>query len=482
MNYKVIFYVLGKIMLIEATVLLLPLFVAFYYGENTVFGFVITIASCLALGLISTLLNKPTNKSIYAKEGFVIVGLAWIVMSLAGALPAFLSGAIPHYIDAFFETVSGFTTTGATILKTVEDLPKSILFWRGFTHWLGGMGVLVFLIAVIPKSDTNTMHLVRAESTGPKTGKLTSKLNVSARILYSIYAGLTVILIIFLLAGGMPLFDTLVTAFGTAGTGGFTVRNASIAAYNSPYIEYVLAVFMILFSINFSMFYFILIGKFSRVFRNEELRAFFIIIAVSTCLITFNIKPIYGNFGEAFRNAFFNVSSVMSTTGFGTADFARWPELSQGILLLLMIFGGCAGSTSGGMKVIRIIMVTKSTSKDVRKLLSPNSVVTVKVDGKQVEPSVLMGLKAYMMAYFIVLVCSVLLVCVNNFDMTTNVTSVITCLNNVGPGLGSVVGPTGNFSSLSVLSKIVLSFDMLAGRLDIFPVLVLLTPSTWKMK
>ncbi|MCR4926260.1 MAG: TrkH family potassium uptake protein [Clostridiales bacterium] len=481
MNYKVISYVLSKIMGIEAIVLLLPLMVAFYYREGNYLCFLIPILICAAIGVLSLFL-KPKDKRIYAKEGFVIVGLAWIFMSLAGALPAYLSGAIPSYIDSFFETVSGFTTTGATILNAIEGLPKGVLFWRSFTHWLGGMGVLVFLIAIVPKSDTATMHLVRAESTGPKIGKLTSKLNVSARILYTIYTVLTVILVLLLLIGGMPFFDSVVTAFGTAGTGGFAVKNASIAAYNSPYITYVISIFMTLFAVNFSMFYFMILGKFGMVFRNEELRTFLLIIFVSVGIISFNIYPLYNNAEMSFRDALFQVTATISTTGFSTADFVKWPYLSQGILLMLMFFGGCAGSTGGGMKIIRIIMLVKSTSKDVRKMLSPRSVLTVKVDKKPVEASVLTGLKVYLMAYLIVLVTSVLLICINNFDMTTNITSVITCLNNVGPGLGDLIGPTGNFSSFSVLSKIVLCFDMLAGRLDIFPVLVLLTPTTWKMK
>lgn len=482
MNYKVIVYVLGKIMLIEATIMILPMLISFYYKEGIYLSYIAAIAVCTAIGMASTLINRPKDKSIYAKEGFVIVGLAWIFMSLAGALPAFLSGSIPHYADAFFEMVSGFTTTGATILKSIETLPRSILFWRSGAHWLGGMGVLVFLMAVVPKSDTATMHLIRAESTGPKVGKLTSKLSVSLRILYSIYGTLTLLLIIFLFAGGMPFFDSVVTAFSTAGTGGFSVRDASIAAYNSPYAEYILGVFMLLFSINFSMFYFLILKKFSAVFNNEELKTFFIIIFISVGVISYNIYPIYNNFEDAFRNSFFQVSSVISTTGFGTVDFTKWPELSQGILLMLMFFGGCAGSTSGGMKIIRIALLVKSTAKDVRKMLSPRSVLTVKLDKKPVEASVLTGLKTYFIAYFVVVACSVLVLCINNFDMTTNITAVIACLNNVGPGLGDIIGPTGNFSGFSVLSKIVLSFDMLAGRLDIFPILVLLVPSTWKMK
>lgn len=482
MNYRVIVYVLGKIMAIEAAAMVLPMLVSLYYQEGIYLSYAAAIAVCTLTVLVSTHLNKLKDKSIYAKEGFVIVGLAWIFMSLVGALPAFLSGAIPHYTDAFFEMVSGFTTTGATAINDIEALPKSVLLWRSGSHWMGGMGVLVFLMAVVPKSDTATMHLIRAESTGPKVGKLTSKLSVSLRILYSIYSALTLMLIVFLLAGGMPFFDSAVTAFATAGTGGFSVKNASIAAYNSPYIEYVLSIFMILFSINFSMFYFLILKKFSTVFNNEELKTFFIIILISVAIISYDIYPIYNNIEETLRNSLFQVSSIISTTGFGTADYSKWPQLSQGILLMLMFCGGCAGSTSGGIKIIRVALLVKSTAKDVRKMLSPRSVLTVKMDKKPIEASVLTGLKTYFMTYFVVLGCSVLALCINNFDMTTNITAVITCLNNIGPGMGDIIGPTGNFSGFSVLSKIVLSFDMLAGRLDIFPVLVLLLPSTWRMK
>ncbi len=478
MNFKMILNLLGKFMIAEAILMMLPLLVSVLYGEAQGWSFLWTIAILIVLGALLGI-RKPQNSDIFAKEGLAIVGLAWLTLSLFGALPFYISGSIPRYIDCFFETVSGFTTTGATILSDIEVLPKGILFWRAFTQWIGGMGVLVFMFAVMPRSKTYSMHLMRAEVPGPSVGKLVSKMSINARILYAIYLGLTVLEMIFLLAGGLSFYDAITHAFTTGGTGGFSSYNASIAHFDSTYIEGVITVFMILFGVNFNMFYLLLIGRVRDIFKNEELRWYFGIIAVSIAIITINISSMYGSLSEAFRDSAFHVASLMSTTGFGTANFDAWPTLSKTVLVMLMFVGGCVGSTGGGMKVTRIMILAKTAVGEVRKVLLPHSVNTVKIDRKTVDKTVSGGVVNFFVVYMLMLAASVFIVSFDSIGVVESFTSVVTCINNVGPGLGTV-GPVSNFSALSDLSKIVLSVNMLAGRLELYPVLILLSPRVWK--
>ncbi len=483
MNYRMVLYLLGKMMKVEAFLLLLPLTVSLIYKESNLLAFIIPIAMLLVLSCVSSI-KKPKDTRMYAREGFVICALTWIVLSVFGALPFVIDGCIPNYIDAFFETVSGFTTTGSSIMTDVENLTNyySINFWRTFTHWVGGMGILVLMLAVLPNSNNNSMHIIRAEMPGPKIGKLVSKMAVTARILYGIYMAFTVFEIILLCAGGMPIFDSILNTFSTAGTGGFGIRNAGIGHYNSPYIEYVISAFMILFGINFNVFYFLLIKRFKTALTNEEVKTYFIIIIAAVALITLNIYSMCEGLEEAFRLSLFQVGAVITTTGFATANFSQWPMLSQTILWILMFIGACAGSTGGGIKVSRIIVLIKQFFKEMRQMISPRTIQTVKIDKTPVDSATIKGIKAYFFAYIIVFFTSILLISINSLDFTTTVTSVTTCLNNIGPGLGNLIGPVGNFSSLSVLSKLVLSFDMLAGRLELFPILILFAPGTWRKR
>ncbi|MCC8161059.1 MAG: TrkH family potassium uptake protein [Oscillospiraceae bacterium] len=478
MNYRMIAYSTGRILVAVAATMTIPLALSLYYREGNVIAYLIPIIISIAIGAAVSI-KTPKNKSFFVREGFIIVALAWIGISLIGALPFYISGQIPKFTDCFFETVSGFTTTGSSILLNVENMSKSLLFWRSFTHWLGGMGVLVFTMAIFTAKDTRTTHMMKAEMPGPIVGKLTSKWQFSARILYLMYIALTVIEIIFLLFGGMPLFDSVVHAFGTAGTGGFGIKNTSIAFYNSAYIDYVISIFMILFGMNFNIFYLMLIRKFTQIKDNEEIRWYLCIIAASALIIAFNILPLYKSFGESFRYAFFQVSSIMTTTGYSTADFAKWPMLSQMILVILMVIGGCAGSTGGGLKVVRVMILAKVMVRTIKNTASPRSVFSVKNDGKQLETGVVKGIMAYLVVYVIFAVISLIIVSLDNMDFTTTVTSVIATMNNIGPGLGAV-GPTGNFAAFSPLSKIVLSVGMLAGRLEFYPILILFSPYTWK--
>lgn len=478
MNYRMVFYLIGKIMLVCGAVLILPLIVSWIYSEPTAVAFLITIGVFLLVGGICAF-KRPAKKEMFAREGLLIVAVSWILFSLIGALPFYISGEIPSYIDCFFETVSGFTTTGSTILKNVEELSRSMLFWRSFTHWIGGMGILVFAMTILSQADTKTSHIMRAEMPGPKVGKLVSKWKFTVRILYSIYFVLSALEVVLLLCGGMPLFDSIVHTFGTAGTGGFGIKNSSIAYYNSAYIDYVIGIFMILFGMNFNVFYFLLIRRFVQAFKNEEILCYLGVIAVAVGCIAWNIRGLYGTFAEAFRFSFFQVSSIITTTGYATADFTAWPVFSQGILVLLMFIGGCAGSTAGGLKVIRITILWKTAARMVKKTLNPRSVVSVKNDGKMIEQNVVSGVGGYFIVYMLIFAASVLVVCLNGKDMVTSVTAVAATLNNVGPGLGTV-GPNGNFADFSLLSKLVMSFDMLAGRLELFPILMLFSPGTWK--
>lgn len=480
MNYKMISYSIGRILLVEAILLILPAIVSIIYGDGVLSSFAITIAALAVTGILATR-KKPQNKSIYAKDGYVIVAFTWILMSLFGALPFTLSGHIPSYVDAFFETVSGFTTTGSTILKNVEAIPKSLLFWRSFTHWIGGMGILVFVIAIMPKTENSSMHIMRAEVPGPTVDKLVSKLGASARILYGIYCAMTAIMVIMLLAGGMPFFDCLVNTFATAGTGGFGILNNSIEGYNSLYSEMVIAVFMLLFGVNFNLYYLFLIRRFKQAFKSEEVRWYLGIVAAATLIIAASLATSKHSVGESFRHAFFQVSSIITTTGFSSTDFGKWPIIAQIVLVFLMFIGACAGSTGGGIKVSRLVILVKNGIRDIKKAINPRSIETVKVDKQTVGEPVVKSVSVFFATYIIVLAVSSLIVSLDGRDLTTTFTSVIACIGNIGPGLGAV-GPTGNFSEFSILSKIVLSFDMLAGRLELIPMMMIFTPYVWSKK
>lgn len=480
MNYRTILNLVGRIMIVEALFMLPPLGIAVYCGEwPAVRGFMIAIA---LLAVVAVWWTRGGNaRGMDACEGFVTVGLVWIVVSLFGAVPFYASGAIPGYINCVFETVSGFTTTGASILSDVEALPWSLLYWRSFTHWVGGMGVLVFLLAVVPARHNggDALHLLRAESPGPQVDKLVPRMHQTAKILYGIYIVMTMVQIVLLLAGGMPLFDAVTTAFGTAGTGGFSIKNDSLAGY-SPYIQTVTTVFMALFGVNFSVYYLVLTGAFSKALFNEEVRVYFGIMFAATAVITWNILPMFGgDAGQALHHAAFQVSSVMTTTGFSTIDFNLWPEFSRAVLVVLMILGACAGSTGGGIKTARLIILLKSAKKEISQLLHPRSVKLARMDGHILSDGTIHAVNTYMSVYVIVLAVSVLLISLDELTLETNLTAVLSCLNNIGPGLGAV-GPVSNFSVYSDFSKIVLTADMLIGRLEIFPVLALFAPSTWR--
>lgn len=472
-------YVLGKMLGVEALVLCIPAAVSLIYGETSdMAAFGITSAVLCVFFLLFGR-KKPENGRIYGKDGLVIVAAAWILWSVFGALPFYLSREIPSYIDALFETVSGFTTTGSTILTDIEALSYGMNFWRCLTHWIGGMGVLVFVMVVTSLDDKGSMHLMRAEVPGPEADKLVPKARETAKLLYAMYLALTVAEIIFLLAGGMNLYDSIIHSFSTAGTGGFANHNSSVAYYNSAYIDGVITVFMILFGINFNMYFLLLIRDVKSVWKNEEVRAYLGIIAAATLVITCNVLTIYKEPLKAFRYSVFQVASIITTTGFATADYNLWPELSKCILLLIMVIGACAGSTGGGVKVSRFLILWKSILKQVKGMLHPKSVNVVKVNGKKISNETLQGVYAYFSAYVFVFGISVLLVALDNFDFATTISGVLTTLSNVGPGI-SRVGPVENFQSFSVLSKIVFSMDMLIGRLEIFPFLMICSPGFWR--
>ena len=478
MNYKMVLKTVGRLLWAEAALLCLPLFVSLYYYENLFHIYLIVMGLLLVAGAIMNL-PKPEKRTIYAREGFVIVSLSWILLSFFGALPFVFSGAIPSIVDAIFETVSGFTTTGASILTEIESLPKSILFWRSFTHWIGGMGIIVFVLAFLPQKDMQSMHIMRAEVPGPSVGKLVSKATVTARILYIMYAALTIAQIIALLCCDMPLFDSVTTTFATAGTGGFSVRNASIAAYNNLGAEIVITIFMALFGINFNLFYLLLIKQFKRVFKSEELWTYIGVIFVSIVIIALNIYPMVESIGTAIRQSSFQVVSIITTTGFVTADFGQWPILSQIILVMLMFLGACAGSTGGGLKVGRMVILVKASLRELRRAINPRRVKAIKLDGAVVDKDIVSTTSTYFVIYMFIIGISALLLSLDNFDLTTTVTSVITCINNVGPGLGDV-GPVENFADYGDFSKLILTANMLIGRLEIFPMLILFMPATWR--
>ena len=480
MNYRMTTFIIGKMLGVEGALLLLPAAVAFLYGEKSGLSFLMVSAVLLIIFLIFGR-KKPGNKLIYGKEGLVIVGSAWILWSLFGALPFFISGCIPNYLDAFFETVSGFTTTGSTILTDIEALPMGMAFWRSLTHWIGGMGVLVFVMMLTSLDDESSMHLMRAEVPGPEADKLVPKARSTAKILYSMYFVLTAAEVVFLLFGGMSFYDALIHSFSTAGTGGFSNRNASIAYYDSAYIDGVITVFMILFGVNFNIYFLLRLKNWKAALKNEELRGYLGIILASMAVITLNIMGMYGNILHAFRYASFQVGAIITTTGFCTANFDQWPELSKVILLGLMVIGACAGSTGGGIKVSRFLILMKSVKQEIRRMLHPKSVTIVQINGKKVGRDTMHGVYIYFICYILIMMLSVLLVSINDYDFTTTFSSVLTTLNNVGPGLAQV-GPIENFSGFSTLSKIVFCLDMLIGRLEIFPYLLLLSPDLWRRR
>ncbi len=481
MNYRMMGKFISRILMVEVVFMLPALLIAVYHRErNTVFGFLTGIVITLAVSLVLYLFCRKARKGFYAREGLVCVGASWIMMSLLGCLPFYFSGEIPRFIDALFETVSGFTTTGASVLPQVETLSMGNLYWRSFTHWLGGMGVLVFVLAIgrgREKNDGYTMHLLRAESPGPKVEKLVPKMRDTTKILYFIYFFLTVLNVIFLLIGRMPLFDAVCTAFGTAGTGGFGVKNDSIAGY-SPYLQNVCTVFMLLFGVNFSCYYMLAIRQVKNVFKDEELRFYLGMVAGSILLITWNVRGLYGTMEEAVRHAAFQVSSIVTTTGFATTDFDLWPSFSRAILLGLMIVGACAGSTGGGFKCGRALLLIKSLRRNVRQILHPRKVQVVRVNGQMVAERVLDNTNAYLAAYAFIVVFSFIVISIDGFSPITNFSAVLACFNNIGPGLESV-GPTCNFGDYGLVSKALLIVDMLAGRLEIFPILILFSRSTW---
>ncbi len=480
MNTKIVRYILCRMLGVEAALLLVPVLVAVIYQEKCGIVFLIPIAILCLLFLVAGR-KRPEHGQIYGKEGMVIVALAWILWSLFGAMPFTLSGYIPSYVDAFFETVSGFTTTGSSIIPDVEVLPHCLLFWRSFTHWIGGMGVLVFVLVVTSLDRKNSMHLMRAEVPGPEKDKLVPKAMSTARILYGMYLTLTVIEMVFLVIGGMNLFDSMIFSFGSAGTGGFSNYADSVAHFNSAYIDGVITVFCALFGVNFALFYFMILGDFKSILKNEELRTYILLIAGATAAIMLNIHSLYPTIGKSFRYAVFQVVTVITTTGYSTADFAQWPMFSKAVLMMLTVIGACASSTGGGIKVSRLLVGMKCVKREIVQLAHPKSVGIIRVGGKKVSSDVLRTIYIYFIAYVGILIGSVVLVSLDNFDFETTFSAVLTTLGNVGPGMAQV-GPMGNFAGFSPFSKLILCFDMLAGRLEIFPFLVLFTAPAWRRK
>ncbi|RHG26614.1 TrkH family potassium uptake protein [Dorea longicatena] len=480
MNTKIVRYILCRMLGVEAALLLVPVLVAVIYQEKCGIVFLIPIVILCLLFLVAGR-KRPEHGQIYGKEGMVIVALAWILWSLFGAMPFTLSGYIPSYVDAFFETVSGFTTTGSSIIPDVEVLPHCLLFWRSFTHWIGGMGVLVFVLVVTSLDRKNSMHLMRAEVPGPEKDKLVPKAMSTARILYGMYLTLTVIEMVFLVIGGMNLFDSMIFSFGSAGTGGFSNYADSVAHFNSAYIDGVITVFCALFGVNFALFYFMILGDFKSILKNEELRTYILLIAGATAAIMLNIHSLYPTIGKSFRYAVFQVVTVITTTGYSTADFAQWPMFSKAVLMMLTVIGACASSTGGGIKVSRLLVGMKCVKREIVQLAHPKSVGIIRIGGKKVSSDVLRTIYIYFIAYVGILIGSVVLVSLDNFDFETTFSAVLTTLGNVGPGMAQV-GPMGNFAEFSPLSKLILCFDMLAGRLEIFPFLVLFTAPAWRRK
>ena len=485
MNKKTVLNILSKICTLEAVLMLIPACVALYYNEMRTFKvFILVALSVAAIQLPIFMFTRKKEMDVNSRDGIAVAALGWIVISFYGCLPFYISGEIPNFVDALFESISGFTTTGSSILTSVEEMTKGMMFWRCFTHWVGGMGVLVLTVAILPSDKkSSSLQLMRAECPGPTVEKLVPKGRSSAAILYAIYTVLTLIMIIFLVIGGMPLYDSVCTTFGTAGTGGFGIRNAGLGYYNSAYIEGVVTVFMMLFGVNFNIYFFIVMKRFSDILKNSEFKVYLGIIATSIGLICANTMAygVYGSFSKAFRYSSFQVSSIMTSTGFATADFDQWPEFSKVILVILMFVGACAGSTGGGFKVSRLIILVRTAKRNLRKMLHPKSVNVVKSDDKTLNIETVHGVSGYLIIYILIFFTSLMIISLNNLDFTTSFTSVTTCFNNIGPGLAKV-GPTCNFAHLSDLSKITLSVDMLLGRLECIPIIMMLAPSMWIKK
>ena len=482
MNTKIISYVISNLFKILMFLFLFPLAVSIYYKEGLKFSMAYIVPIIILCILTYFLSDKtPENQSFFSKEGLVIVSLSWLLISFFGALPFIISGSIPNMVDAFFESVSGFTTTGASILSEVESLSKSILFWRSFTHVVGGMGVLVLVLAILPKGNNQALHIMRAEVPGPTVGKIVAKMNYNSRILYIIYISMIIILIIFLLLGGMPLFDACIHAFGTAGTGGFSCKNTSIGFYNSAYIDYVISIGMIAFGLNFNLFYLLILGNIKQVFKSEEARYYLSIIFIATTLICINIRPFYSSISRMIRDVFFTVSSIITTTGFSTVDFDKWPTFSKTILMFLMFCGACAGSTAGGFKVSRLAILIKKFVREFKKIGHPNKVLNIQLEGKTLDKNVLEGVDSYFILYSVILFILLLITAWESDTIITALSAVLATFNNIGPGLGTV-GPTSNFASYSAFTKIVLSLGMLLGRLEIIPLLILVSPRIYRKK
>ena len=480
MNHKMVFYMIGQITKLEAVALLLPAIVALIYSESCGWIYLLTAVSAAALGFALTTIFKKRNNVIFAKDGFVIVALSWIVLSLIGALPFTLSGEIPSYVDAVFETVSGFTTTGASILSAPQALSHAAMFWRSFTHWMGGMGIIVLVMAVMRTVTGRSMHILRAEVPGPTVDKLVPKIRETAKILYLIYIAITVLMMIVLIAFGMPVFESIVHAIGTAGTGGFGIKADSIGSY-SPALQWVIAIFMLAFGINFNIYYLILRRRIGAALKSTEMWVYIGIVLASSLVITANVFPIYKGVWESLRQAVFQVSTVITTTGFSTTDFNLWPTLSKGILLVLMFMGGCAGSTAGGLKVSRVVLMFKIIKRELHHILHPRSVYTVKMEGKTVNDETLRGISSYFVLYVIMFITIFLLLCLEPFSIEGNFSAAVACFNNIGPAFAEF-GPMSNYAAYSDFSKILLSFAMLLGRLEIYPILFVLIPSTWTKK
>ena len=481
MNRKMIFYMIGQIIKLESVLLALPLIVALVYKEwvNSLI-FAGTAVGAALLGFALAAIFRKAERTIYAKEGFVIVAIAWLSMSIIGALPFYISGEIPSYIDAFFETVSGFTTTGASILTDVEALSRSMLFWRSFSHWIGGMGVIVLIMAILPDNSGRSIYIMRAEMPGPVVDKIVPRIRDISKILYFIYIALTAAMVVFLCCGGMPLYESLVHSFGTAGTGGFGIKADSIGSY-SPYIQWVITAFMLIFGVNFNLYYLIIKRRAKSAFKSEELWCYIGIVVLTAGVIAFNIAPMFESTADSIRHSSFQVASIITTTGYSTVDFNLWPTLSKSILLVLMFIGGCAGSTAGGLKISRIIMLAKTIGKELKIMLHPRAVVTTKFEGKRLDDTTTKSVGVYLALYIFILFGVFLLISFEPFGIETNFTATVACFNNVGPGLAGV-GPASSFAQYSGFSKIVLSAAMLLGRLELYPILLTIIPSTWYRK
>ncbi len=479
MNYKAVSKILSYVLRLEAILMLTPCIVAIIYREQQGWWYLLSAAICFGTSFLFDLVKAKKNQNgFFAREGFFVVALSWILMGLFGAFPFFFTGDIPNFVDALFESISGFTTTGGSILTDIESMSYTTLFWRSFTHWIGGMGVLVLLMAVLPMVGSENIHMMRAESTGPQVGKLVPRIRKTAEILYIAYVSLTVLEFIFLICGGMPVFDAITLSVGTAGTGGLAVKNNSIGGY-STYCQVVIAVFMMLFGINFNLYYLISIGKIKDALKSEEMHYYVGTIVASSLFIAYNIRHIFGAFPTALKHAFFQVSSLMTSTGFSTTDYNIWPEQTKLLLVLLSVIGACAGSTGGGIKVSRIIIMVKCAFREIASFVHPNTVRQIRLDGISINKNVRSSVKSYMLVYLVIFVLSAFVISFNGYDFTTTITAVLANLNNTGPGLNAV-GPAGNFADFSIVSKLVFIFDMLAGRLELYPMLILFVPSVWK--